>query len=114
MAQLNLDAARIEESFGPLQAVANANIVDLIDQLAAVLKPQAGTNEIADELIGLCKKVQDNYNAGFLETLNSTITEYKKVIDISEYMSKRASVGTVSSVDTGVKTDSIDPDAVMI
>lgn len=109
-----IDVQKIDESFGPLQRVANDNIVDMIDQLAAALRPESGSNELVDEALALCKKVQDNYNEGFLDTLNRTITEYGKVIDIGEYLQKKASVGNVSNTSTSVQTGSIDPDAVVI
>lgn len=112
MAAIKIDGQKIEESFGPLLHFANENVIDLIDQLAAVLKPQAGANELVDQTIELCRKVQNEYNNGFLTTLNDTVEEFKKVIDIGEYLNKMASVGTVSNLSTAVETDKIDPDSV--
>lgn len=114
MAQFHLDAAKIEESLGPLERVANGNVVELVDSLAQALLPQAGSNELVDEVIANCKKVQENYNSGFLPGLQATITEYKKVVDISEYLAKKASVGSVANEDTGFATGKINTDAVVI
>ncbi len=114
MAQLHLDASKIEESLGPLERVANGNVAELVDSLAQALLPQAGSNELVDEVISNCKKVQDNYNNGFLPGLQSTIAEYKKVVDITEYLAKKASVGSVANDDTGFTTGKIDADAVII
>lgn len=114
MAQLNLDAAKIEESLGPLEAVANTSVVDLCNDLAAVLTPHAGENELMDELLEQCKKATLNYNDNFLPGLTATIEEFKTVIDVSEYLAKKASVGDVKNEDTGFKTEKIDASKVMI
>ena len=111
---INIDVNKIEESLGPLQGAANDDVIEVINQLAAALLPLQGDNELVDQAIEQCKAVQDMYNAGFLTTLEAKITEFKKVIDIGEWLQKSASVGTVTKIDTGAETGSIDADAVMV
>lgn len=111
----SVDEGRIRDSLGNLLRVSNGNVIDMIDQLAAALLPEQGSNELVDQMIACCKKTQDLYNhGGFLQTITDVITEFEKVIDINEYMSKQASVGSVTSTDTGAVTAKIDVDAVKI
>lgn len=114
MASLKIDSQKIDDSFGLLTQGANSGIVEVLEQAAQAILPLQGSNALADELIENCKKVQDNYNNGFLPGLNATIEEFKKVIDIGEYLAKIATVGDVKNEDTGVAVDQIDADAVMM
>ena len=80
---IKIDSEKIDSSLGVIRSFANDNVVDMIDQLATVMLPQAGTSELADKVIEQCKAAQRLYNeGGFLDTLNAVIKEFEKVIDV--------------------------------
>mgnify|MGYP004631270317 CR=1 FL=1 len=111
---IKIDSEKIDASLGVIRNFANDNVVDMIDQLAAVMIPQAGTSELADKVIAQCKVAQKLYNdGGYLDTLNDVIKEFEKVIDIDEWLKTKADVGEVKKIDTGAETGKIDTDAVM-
>lgn len=113
MANFNLDPRKIEEAIGPLMKVANGAIIDAIDSAAGVLRPMEGENEIVDDAIAKSKAMQENYNSGFLSTLNAALEESHKFNEIAEFMEKKASLGDVSNASTEVATGSLDPDALI-
>ena len=81
---IKIDSEKIDSSLGVIRSFANDNVVDMIDQLATVMLPQAGTSELAD-----------------------------KVIDVDEWLKTKADVGEVRKIDTGAETGKIDTDAIM-
>ena len=111
---IKIDSEKIDSSLGVIRSFANDNVVDMIDQLATVMLPQAGTSELADKVIEQCKAAQRLYNeGGFLDTLNAVIKEFEKVIDVDEWLKTKADVGEVRNIDTGAETGKIDTDAIM-
>ena len=111
---IKIDSEKIDSSLGVIRSFANDNVVDMIDQLATVMLPQAGTSELADKVIEQCKAAQRLYNeGGFLDTLNTVIKEFEKVIDVDEWLKTKADVGEVRKIDTGAETGKIDTDAIM-
>ena len=113
MAQLKLDSAKIEETHGVLQKTVNAEVGTAFDELAAALLPEAGTNPLADELISHCKTAQTVYNDEFLPSVKDTLKNFEAVYDISEYLSKTATVGDLASGSVGYKNENIDADSVI-
>lgn len=111
---LKLDEKRIEESYGTIQDCLNKAVVDAIGDLAAVLVPESGTNPLADELIGLCKKAQDQYNDEYLPCVNDTLKVFSDTFEVSEYLAKKATVGDLASQTVEYKTETVDKDAVIM
>lgn len=114
MAQLNLDAQKIEETYGVIRKVAYGNIKELLDQLAAVVMPISDDSDLAAELLENCRKATTIYNDQYLPGLQDTIKEYEKVVDVAEYMQKKATTGSIAQADPTVKTANIDADAIKI
>ncbi|MEY8333076.1 hypothetical protein AALB53_08230 [Lachnospiraceae bacterium 47-T17] len=112
MAQLNLDAKLIEESYGVIKQVSNAGIIDATNDLAQVLLPEEGSNALCDELLGHCRAFQAEYNGNYVASVGAFMKSYENLIDISEYLEKQATVGDVTKVDTGFKAGGIDAGAV--
>lgn len=112
MAMLNLDAQKLEETYGVLRSVAYGNIKDMLDELATVVVPIAGDSNLGQELLENCRKATTAYNDQYLPGLQDTIKEFEKLVDVTEYMQNQASTGSVVNVDASVKVNAIDADAV--
>ena len=114
MAQLNLDTSKIEESYGVIQDTVNKGVIDVVNELAAALLPEAGTNTLVDELIGLCKKTQEQYNTEFFPSVKELLKDFEETFNIAEYLAKKASVGEIAKQDVGYKTSGIDAASVVM
>ena len=114
MAQLNLDSAKIEETYGVLQKTVNADVGTAFDELASALLPEKGTNPLVDELIGCCKKAQNVYNEEFLESVKGTLENFEATYDISEYLAKRATVGELATDSVGYQNEKVDAGGVIM
>ena len=114
MALLNIDAKEIEESYGVVMNVTNSKIEEAVSQLAGVLVPEKGSNALVDELIGLCKKVQDHYNNEFLPCTKAFLNEFGEIYNIGEYLEKKATNGDVATQSLGYKTSGINADDVIM
>lgn len=112
MANLNLDAKKLEGTYGVLREVAYGNIKEMLDSLAAVVMPIADTSELATELLEDCRTATSAYNDQYLPGLQATIGEFEKVFDVAEYLATKASTGSVAKVDASFKTQAVDADAV--
>lgn len=112
MAKLNLDSEKFENSIGELKKAANENVIANMTAVAAALRNTDDSNPLIGQSLENCKKFQFQYNV-CLEGIESFIGEMDKVYEISEYMQKKANVGTVSGRDTGFSTEKIDTGKVL-
>ena len=104
---LKIDVQQVQDSYGVLKQVANTGFIEATNQLAHVLVPEQGSNELMDELLTRCREVQANYNEQFLPGVNGLLQTYNEVVDIGEYLQKQASVGDVAKVDTGFTSGTV-------
>lgn len=109
-----LDQKEFDDSYGVISKTANTDVIAAVNDLAAVLVPEAGSNALVDELIDACKGVQTVYNDEFLPSVKSLLDDFQAAFDIAEFIQKKATVGEVSKQSVGYKTDKIDPDSVII
>lgn len=112
MAQLNLDAREIEESYGVIKQVSNAGIIDATNELGQTLLPEEGSNALCDELLKNCREFQDEYNNHYLPNVNKFLGTFEELVDISEYLEKKATVGETAKVDTSFNAGTIKADDV--
>lgn len=110
---LKLDPERIDSCLGPLTAAANGALVDICTDLKNSIDSLGVDNELQQELLEGCHKVTSKYNEGFMTSIQAVIEDFKAVVDISEYLEKKATVGEFSTVDTGTVKKRIDTSAVM-
>ena len=110
---LKLDPERIDSCLGPLTFAANDGLVNICNDLKNSIDSLGVDNELQQELLDGCAKVANKYNDGFMTSLNAVIEDFKAVVDISEYLEKKATVGEFSTVDTGTVKKRIDTSAVM-
>lgn len=111
---LNVPINELEDTYGVIKRVCNDDVSDCMMALAQAFSPMAGTSSIADETLAACKKVQEMYNGGFLDSLRKILKDFEETINIGEYLEKQASVGDISSADTSFNTAGVDSSAVII
>lgn len=110
---LKLDSEKFNNSIGALKNATNAQIVEQMAKVAQTLKNTGDSNPLVEQALGACKKFQTQYNTT-LAGIDGFIKETRKMYDIAEHMEKRASVGEVSSRDTGFENNQVDSSSVLI
>lgn len=113
MAEYNLSKETIDESIGNLVKCINSDVMESCDELAAILMPERGKNEITDQVIAGCKTMQTVYNE-YITSAQTAIDTAKGVAEIAEYLEKRADMGTVASASVDFKSEAVDPASVVV
>lgn len=112
---ITIPEQEIAETFGVISQACNSAVGESMDALAEVVKPLQGESELADEVYENCKKVQTMYNdGGFVDSLQKLLSDFNELDCIREYLEKKASVGDITTADTGFRAGSIDASAVTV
>ena len=105
---IKIDVNRLDESIGVIQHTCNGEVLEVMTELARVLAPERGTNELIDQALEDCLKYQNQFNET-TQVLRNAITETGKL----EYL-KKLDISNVASRSTSAATGNIDTDAVMM
>lgn len=114
MAQYKLDAQEFNDTYNEINKVTNSDIIEVMNGLAQTLKEHKDDAEIFGQAYENCKKLADSYNGGFYESLCHLKETFDGLFDLSEYMEKKANIGSVSSADTSFKAGTFDASGVMV
>ena len=109
---IKIDASRLDESIGVIQRTLNGDVLEVMTELARVLAPERGTNDLVDQALDDCLKFQNQFNET-TQVLRNAITETGKLVEIDEYL-KKLNISNVATRSTSATTGSIDTDAVMM
>ena len=109
---IKIDVNRLDESIGVIQHTCNGEVLEVMTELARVLAPERGTNELIDQALEDCLKYQNQFNET-TQVLRNAITETGKLVEIDEYL-KKLDISNVTSRSTSAATGNIDTDAVMM
>ena len=109
---IKIDASRLDESIGVIQRTLNGDVLEVMTELARVLAPERGTNDLVDQALDDCLKFQNQFNET-TQVLRNAITETGKLVEIDEYL-KKLNISNVATRSTSAVTGSIDTDAVMM
>lgn len=109
---IKIDASRLDESIGVIQRTLNGDVLEVMTELARVLAPERGTNDLVDQALDDCLKFQNQFNET-TQVLRNAITETGKLVEIDEYL-KKLNISNVATRSTSAATGSIDTDAVMM
>lgn len=107
MALLKLDSQKLQDSIGNLKSAVNTDMLESMQNVANILQNTGDSNDQIDQALENCKKFQTQYNTT-LAGVDGYIGELGKVYDISEFMAKKATIGTVNSRDTGFSVKQTD------
>lgn len=114
MGTMKLNAEEFSGTYAVINKASNTAIVNAMQDIASVLKPHEGDNEVISQAYANCRKLADSYNNGFYESLVGIKKTYDELFDLSEYMDKKANVGDVSSADTSFESGKLDASKVMV
>lgn len=109
---LKLDEARLDESIGEIKRSLNSEVLGTMENVASVIMPEQGTNNLVDQTIDNCKKFQNQFNQA-TEGFSRFIGEIGKVIDIADFL-KKFEMNDVQNRDAEAATGNIDADAAMM
>ena len=109
---IKIDASRLDESIGVIQRTLNGDVLEVMTELARVLAPERGTNDLVDQALDDCLMFQNQFNET-TQVLRNAITETGKLVEIDEYL-KKLNISNVATRSTSAATGSIDTDAVMM
>lgn len=115
MAMINIPDEELKDTYDVIRKAASGDVDEAITLLAQGLLPMAGSSEIVDQAIENGKALQANFNDnGFYDSLKNLLKDFEELDAVREYMAKKASVGSVSKVDTSFAAGNVDASAVIV
>lgn len=115
MAQYRLDGEEFNATYNQINKAANSDVIDAIQGIAGILKPHKDDAEIFGQAYENCVALAKSYNdGGFYDSLCGLKKTFDELFDLSEYMEKKANIGSVSSADTSFKSGGFDASGVMV
>ena len=114
MGAIKLNADEFNATYAQINKAANSDLIESVQNLGALLTQHKDDNEIANQAYENCKALAECYNNGFYDSLCGLKKTYDNLFDLSEYMDKKANIGSVSKADTSFKAGTFDPSKVMV
>lgn len=114
MGEIKLNSEEFNSTYAQILKASNEQVIDAMGSIASILKSHSGESAVIDQCLDNCKALQKSYNEGFYDSLTNLKKTYDGLFDLSEYMEKKANIGSVSQVDTGFKAGTFDPSGVMV
>lgn len=110
---MKFDQQKFDESYGALAKVANRDVIDMMQDLANVLKPHQGENETLDKVIAGGATAQKYYNDSFKGVLDSVLHDFSELTEIANYLESANAVNDISATEMDYQKSGIDASAVM-
>lgn len=114
MGNLSLNASEFHDSYEVLNNTVNSDVVGKITDLARVLKPMEGDNELVAQAVTAATKFASDYNEGFYPSLVGLKKTFDELYNLTEYLEKQANLGDISHADSSFKSGTIDGASVMV
>lgn len=113
MAEITITPSVADDSIGILTLVANKEVIDAVNELAAALSADSSDVAIKDSLLKQCQLVQHAYNEEFLTGLTGLFEQFDNAVKIVDKGNK-ADVSAVKFNDLSIKAETFDPSAVTV
>lgn len=109
---ITLDSKILLDGLARFEKAINVEPREAITQLAATVK-SLDQNNLTEELLEACKNFESNFNSA-MDGAEAAQKDMYEMVDVSEYIEKRATIGEVKKDDLSFAGQNIDASQAMI